>query len=116
MKRLLLAAGAAFLMAGCYEAAAIGHVTYRMYGSSKSVKLDSMLVNNAERRPADPYVTLPWVYEFDGVPDMQMGLTASKFDDGSLHVSISVDGHKLAVDSVPCADIGGTVTVYARWP
>ena len=116
MKRLLLVVGAAFLMAGCFEAAAIGHVTYRMYGSSKSVKLDSMFVNNAECRLANPYVTLPWVYKFDGVPDMQLGLTASKFDHGSLHVSISVDGSKLAVDSVPCADIGGTVTIYARWP
>jgi hypothetical protein len=116
MKRLLLAAGAAFLMAGCFQVATVGHVTYRMYGSSESVKLDSMMVNNAECRLANPYVKLPWVYEFDGVPDMELSLTASKFDAHSLHVSISVDGHKLALDSVPCADIGGTVTVYARWP
>jgi hypothetical protein len=116
MKRLLLAAGAAFLMAGCFEVAGVGHVTYHMYGSSKSVMLDSMFVNGAESRLANPHVTLPWVYKFDGVQDKQLGLTASKFDDGSLHVSISVDGSKLAADSVRCADIGGTVTIYARWP
>jgi hypothetical protein len=116
MKRLLLAAGAAFLMAGCYQAAAIGHVKYRMYGTSKSVLLDSILVNNAVRRLANPHVTLPWTYEFDGVADMQLGLTASKYDEGSLHVSIYVEGSKLAADSVPCADIGGSVTIYAEWP
>ena len=116
MKRLLLAAGAAFLMAGCYQAASIGHVTYRMYGTSESVTLDSFFVNNVERRPANPYVKLPWVYEFDGAADMQLGLTASKFDQGSLHVSITVNRNKVAADSVPCADIGGTVTLYVLWP
>ena len=116
MKRLLLAAGAASLMAGCYQVGPIGHVKYRMYGTSESVVVDSIFVRNEVSTLANPHVTLPWSYEFDGVADLKLGLTVSKYDYGSLHVSILVSGAKLAADSVRVADVGGSVTIYAQWP
>ena len=116
MKRSIVMVCAVFLMAGSCTAPVKGHVVYRITGTSKSVKLISIWLGNKECQYADPYLNLPWVYEFDGVADLHLGLSASKWDTGSMHLSIHVNGERLALDSVPCADVGGSVEVSAQWP
>ena len=116
MNRLSVFVCALCLVAGCHAPSTIGHVDYRMSGTSNSVELVSMWEGNKELELANPYVQLPWHHDFDGVPDLHLGLTATKWDTGSLHVHVSVNHRLLADDSVPRADIGGTVDIDCSWP
>ncbi len=116
MNRLFLLACAAFLVAGCETAPGYGRVEYRVSGSSKSVVLNSMWWRNSEVRPANPYLNLPWRYEFDGVPDLHLGLSVTKWDTGSVHVRVFVNNQLQAHDSIRRADIGGTLDIEVWWP
>ncbi len=116
VNRLSLLVCAVCLVAGCQAPSKIGHVDYLMFGTSNSVKVLSMWKGNQELHFANPYVKLPWHHDFDGVPDLHLGLTAGKWDTGSLHVHVSVNHKLMADDSVPRADIGGTVEVELWWP
>ena len=75
-----------------------------------------MWVSNRECEYLGVYPRLPWTYKFDGVAELLLGLKATKYDTGSMRLSISVNGERLALDSVPCADVGGSVTIQAQWP
>ena len=116
MNRLILTVCAVFLLSGCYTASVKDHVAYRIDGSSHTVRLDSMWINNNECHCPATYVNLPWVYRFDGVPELTLGFTASKYDTGYMHLSISVNGRILDTASVPRGDVGGTAEVWGQWP
>jgi hypothetical protein len=94
----------AILMAGCVTPGRRGHVVYRISGTSNSVVLNSIWLLNRKVKPAD------------GVAELHLGLSVTKWDTGSVHVRVLVNNQSLVHDSIPRPDIGGTLDIELWWP